>query len=148
MDDRDDRIVYSTGWSTWDEEKHNGGTITYSLHAGERAELTFTGTGFELIGSSADHIGDFRVYLDGKVLADRVDAGALGYNKILYSLFGLEDTSHTLVIESLDERIDMDAVNLYESVPAETLNSHAVYEQVMRMKSALCGLDLALAQSF
>lgn len=148
VDDRDDRIVYSTGWSTWDEEKHNGGTITYSLHAGERAELTFTGTGFELIGSSADHIGDFRVYLDGKVLADRVDAGALGYNKILYSLFGLEDTSHTLVIESLDERIDMDAVNLYESVPAETLNSHAVYEQVMRMKSALCGLDLALAQSF
>ncbi len=144
IDDRDSRIAYTPGWETWEEDKHNGGTVTYSLHAGECASLTFTGSGFELIGSSADHIGDFRLYLDGEVLADRVDAGAHGYNKVIYSVFGLEDAPHTLKVESLSDRIDMDALNLYKSVFAKPSHRTVVYEQVMRMQQAVSALQIGL----
>ncbi len=128
IDDRDGRFEYSAGWQTWDEWKHRNGTITYSQEAGSTAELTFTGTGFAYIGSSAEHIGGFKVTLDGEVIDDCVSAGNRGYDQVMYSKIGLEDTEHTVVIESLYDRIDMDAMDIYGSVASATDRSGLITE--------------------
>ena len=120
IDDRDSRWQYSEGWLTWDEWKHRNGTITYSQEPGATAALTFTGSGFDFIGSSAEHIGNFSVTLDGEVLDDCVYSGNNGYNLVMYSKTGLEDTEHTVVITGLNDRIDVDALDIYGSTAPAT----------------------------
>ena len=120
IDDRDSRIEYSSGWLTWDEPKHRNGTVTYSQNEGATAALTFTGTGFDYIGSSAQHIGNFKITLDGEVIAENMKAGDKGYNVVLYSQKNLEDMEHTVIIEGLSSRFDMDAMDIYGSFAPET----------------------------
>ena len=120
IDDRDSRFVYHPDWLTWDEGKHKNGTITYSQGAGATAELTFEGSGFDFIGSSAGHIGSFKVTLDGEVLDECVASGDRGYAQVMYSKVGLEDGEHTVLIEGLGDRLDMDAMDIYQSVPSKT----------------------------
>ena len=120
VDDRDSRFEYSDGWLTWENPDHRNGTITYSQEPGATASLTFTGSGFDFVGSSGLHVGNFRVILDGEVIADNKKSGDNGYNLVMYSKIGLEDTEHMVVIEGLDSRIDMDAIDIYGSVPPAT----------------------------
>ena len=120
VDDRDSRFEYSDGWLTWENPDHRNGTITYSQEPGATASLTFTGSGFDFVGSSGLHVGNFRVILDGEVIADNKKSGDNGYNLVMYSKIGLEDTEHTVVIEGLDSRIDMDAIDIYGSVAPAT----------------------------
>ena len=120
VDDRDSRFEYSDGWLTWENPDHRNGTITYSQEPGATASMTFTGSGFDFVGSSGLHVGNFRVILDGEVIADNKKSGDNGYNLVMYSKIGLEDTEHTVVIEGLDSRIDMDAIDIYGSVAPAT----------------------------
>ena len=96
IDDRDARLQYSGGWSPWDEAKHFNGTITWTRNAGETVALDFTGTGFDIIGSCGDHIGNYKLILDGEVIAESVGPdGKQGYGLVTYSASGLEAVSYT-----------------------------------------------------
>ena len=121
IDDRDARLQYSGGWSPWDEAKHFNGTITWTRNAGETVALDFTGTGFDIIGSCGDHIGNYKLILDGEVIAESVGPdGKQGYGLVTYSASGLEDGEHSLIIETLGKQFDADGFNIYENVPAVT----------------------------
>lgn len=120
IDDRSSRISYEGDWSTWEEEKHVNGTITYSNTEASRATLEFEGTGIEYVGSSAAHISDFKVIIDGKTAKERVEVGESGYGKVLYSDFGLSDGIHRITICPLGNRVDIDAFYVHVPVPAKT----------------------------
>lgn len=122
IDDRDDRIGYAGDWVLWDQEgQHMNGTITHSTATGSTATLDFFGDGIEFIGSKAGHISDFKVTIDGKVAANRVSSAGDGeYGIVMYSNLNLEKGDHSITIESLGYRIDVDAFNVYEEIPAET----------------------------
>lgn len=129
IDDRDSRIKYTGNWATWEESKHANGTITYSSSTGSTASLDFSGVGIEYVGSSAGHIGDFKVIIDDEVVADRVSSsGGAGYGLVMYSKFGLEAGDHTITIESLGDRLDMDAFNVYEKIAANTNRKELIKE--------------------
>lgn len=138
VDDRDSRMEYSDGWLTWDESKHRNGTITYSQNAGATAALRFKGTGFDFIGSSAEHIGNFKVTLDGEVIAENVKSGDKGYNAVLYSRRGLEDKEHNVIIEGLGDRIDLDAIDIYGNAAPAT-NRKALLAEYQKCREVLAG---------
>ena len=139
IDDRDERMEYSSGWLTWDESKHRNGTITYSQNAGAAAALRFTGTGFDFIGSGAEHIGNFKVTLDGEVIAENVKSGNKGYNAVLYSKRGLEDKEHNVTIEGLGNRIDLDAMDIYGNAAPAT-DRKALLAEYQKCKEILAGV--------
>ena len=128
IDDRDHKIKYSSGWRTWEESKHRNGTITYSQNAGAAATFYFTGTGFDFIGSSAPHIGNFKVILDDEVIAENVRPKDKGYNLVVYSKLGLEDKEHKVTIEGLGNRLDIDAMDIYADIPASTNRKELITE--------------------
>lgn len=134
VDDRDSRIQYSSGWGTWEEAKHLNGTITYSSAPGATATLDFTGTGIDFIGSSAAHIGDFKVTIDGEVTAERIDSGENGYAVAVYSNKTLEDGNHSITIEGLGSRLDIDGFNVYEKVDAATDRKDIIAEYNKALK--------------
>ena len=43
VDDRDQSITYSDGWTTWDEGKHEFGTISETIQKGSSFSFEFTG---------------------------------------------------------------------------------------------------------
>lgn len=124
VDDRDSRIKYSGNWVQWneiEEGQHVNGTITHSTVKGDKAALDFYGDGIEFIGSKAGHISDFKVTIDGKVAADRVSSAGDGeYGIVMFAAMDLEKGNHSITVESLGNRIDVDAFNVYEQIPAET----------------------------
>ncbi|WP_343250328.1 glycosyl hydrolase family 95 catalytic domain-containing protein [Diplocloster hominis] len=119
IDDRDSRIHYTGSWVTWDESKHMNGTVTNSKNAGDKAALTFTGTGIEFITSTGGHLGSFCVTLDGQVVENEISVnvqdGASQY--VGYSNRNLANTEHTIEITSMGGsgkgRIDVDAFIVY-----------------------------------
>lgn len=130
VDDRDNRIQYAGPgqWSTWNEDKHENGTITYvqnmdGIPEGYSATLEFEGDGIEFIGSDAAHIAPFKVTIDGTVVAESIAPGHTGsYGKVMYSNRELEPGTHTIVIEALPgkQQFDIDAFRIYGVHPAAT----------------------------
>lgn len=136
IDDRDSRIEYGGSWNTWEESKHMNETITYSSSEGATAALDFVGSEIEFVGSSAGHIGDFRVTIDNEVTAERVSSGEdKGYAIVMYSNSQLKEGAHRIMIEPLGSRIDIDAFQVYRRIPAETNRTELIklYQNALRI---------------
>jgi hypothetical protein len=107
-----------TGWRNW-----SGGTAALGFAAGQRASVSFTGTGVSWIGQRGPWTGIANVYLDGTHLAT-VDthAPAEVTKAVLFTASGLGSGAHTLVIEvptprvkniaSIDYFVVLDAVDV------------------------------------
>jgi hypothetical protein len=87
--------------------EYSGGTVAGSLTAGDRATITFNGTGVRWLGERGpDNGGIARVFLDGAFIQE-VDTYAPSPDPAHHSTFqaenfkatGLADTTHTLAIE-------------------------------------------------
>lgn len=109
LQDTDPAVVFTgTGWAqgvTGDET--SGGTEAGSLTAGDRATLSFTGTGVRWLGElGPDNGGIARVTLDGTFVT-QVDTYAPSPDPAHHTVFqaehfkatGLADGNHTLTIE-------------------------------------------------
>ncbi len=113
LDDRDARIRYSGTWyAITDRSGSWRDTEMASQTAGDRAEVSFTGTGIEWYGPQ-DMIGGIaRVLVDGQPAEPAMSQGPLDverpgmsrgyekrYQRLLFAVSGLPDGPHTLTIE-------------------------------------------------
>ncbi|MFD2115593.1 InlB B-repeat-containing protein [Paenibacillus yanchengensis] len=110
IDDRDSRIVYSSGWgesngSAVFKDSLNG-TEKFSNEAGKSVELTFSGTSISLYGAKSNNTGKFNVYIDGKLVDEKIDTYATVklYEKVLFNKSDLENGEHTIKIEVTGEK--------------------------------------------
>jgi hypothetical protein len=137
VEDQDPSIAWTSGWlrgngsRDWSGTAPNtaGGTAALTRTAGERATVSFTGTGVSWIGLRGPSYGIARVLVDG-VLAATVDtyAATEEVQAVVYTASGLSDGAHTLTVEvagernpaSIDSLIVVDAfdVTLPASAPA------------------------------
>jgi len=90
---------------TWDQgntaRNWSGGTAALGFVEGQRATLSFGGTGVSWVGFQAPFAGIANVYLDG-TLVKTVDlyAAAETVQAVLFTASGLASASHTLTIEA------------------------------------------------
>jgi hypothetical protein len=119
FEETDWSVTYSGGWNHGNRNRAwSGGSAAVSGTAGSQAAFTFTGTSVSWIGARAARTGIARVYLDG-IFVTEVDTYALteGFQNTVFTMSGLADTSHTLVIEATG-RANPDATNNYVVVDA------------------------------
>lgn len=145
IDDRDSRIQYSTGWNIWNDPANFMGTLSYTYNLGTTAKLDFMGTGIDFIGSSKDYISDFKVTIDGEVVAERIDSGTNGFASIVYSNTNLNQGEHTIIIEPMEsasapesgmerEQLDIDGFYIYEKVDSPTNRKEVIAEYKNALK--------------
>jgi hypothetical protein len=93
-------VAYSGTWFTNGSGVHSGSNAHLSVDPGNRATLTFTGTGVSFIGYQDEWSGIGRVWLDG-ASAGNVDfyRSPQRAQAVLYSVTGLAFGTHTLAIE-------------------------------------------------
>lgn len=107
VDDRDSRVMYSTGWSDWDASENYNGTIKYIQNpvGEETATLTFYGTGIELIACTNTAYGLYEVYIDGVSQGD-VDtySETVQRQKVVFSKNDLIDGKHTIKVVVKNEK--------------------------------------------
>jgi alpha-amylase len=98
-------IAYGGTWSTNNLSSHSEGSAFLTMDSGNRATITFVGTGISWLGYGDEWSGVARVYLDTS-LAATVDtfASPAKAQTVLYSVAGLPSGTHTLVIEATGTR--------------------------------------------
>lgn len=98
----DPGVSYAGGWARANPTTAwSAGTATAATTAGAQATLTFNGTSVSWIGYRGIEGGIARVYLDGAFVAE-VDtyAATEGFQTTVFTIAGLPDTGHALVIEA------------------------------------------------
>ncbi|WP_343246966.1 glycosyl hydrolase family 95 catalytic domain-containing protein [Diplocloster hominis] len=126
VDDRDGRISYKGTWTTWNDSKHENGTITYCANSGDNASLTFNGTGIEFVTSAGGHLGGFSVTIDGEEVEPEIRVNGAGqYKFTAYSNHNLKQGEHTILITSKGtagkRRIDVDAFRVFNRIDKAAL---------------------------
>ena len=102
-DDTNSALDYSGNWSHVMNQSYTGGdydkTESFSDTTGDSMSVMFTGTAVQWIAPTASNHGIADVYLDGKQVAT-VDGYSPGteFQQVLYSVSGLQNTTHTLKI--------------------------------------------------
>lgn len=93
-------VGYTPGWTQGDRTTAwSGGTAAASTTAGAQATFAFTGTSVNWIGFRGPAAGIARVFLDGRLRADVDLYEPTRLQAVVFSASGLENTSHTMVIE-------------------------------------------------
>jgi hypothetical protein len=103
-EETDPAVTYSAGWLQGNRDHpYSEGTAAVSTIPGDRATFTFTGTSVSWIGFKGPQAGIARVILDGTVVADSLDMfipiPSEAPQKAVFTLPGLTNQSHTLIIE-------------------------------------------------
>ncbi|MBS5937297.1 glycoside hydrolase N-terminal domain-containing protein [Clostridium sp.] len=103
IDDQDPRITYVGSWGNWSEAVNHAGTVKYieTPNGNETAELTFVGTGIEvLVVTNADR-GKYEVFIDG-VSKGEVDtySPSTVRKKVIYAINDLEKGKHTIKLRA------------------------------------------------
>jgi hypothetical protein len=94
-------VSYTSGWTPGDTTAAwSGGTAAATTAAGAQATFTFTGTSVNWIGLRGPAAGIARVFVDGTYKADVDLYEPTRLQAVAYTVSGLENTSHTLIIES------------------------------------------------
>lgn len=121
IDDRDSGIVYSSGWSTWDESKHIEGGIHYTSSVGASIEYTFEGTGIEVITANNTTGTKYEVEIDGesKGQFDTYSTNPTGEaQQTTFSERSLVPGKHTIKITILEDsgrnKVEFDAFKVYQ----------------------------------
>ncbi len=99
---------------TWDHrtiDSYKNYRRTISRAKGDASmTFTFTGTGFSLMGIGKDC--NFSVELDGSVYDDRVYIVSSKQRESMYSIYGLENTQHTVKINVIDGAFGLDGAEI------------------------------------
>lgn len=100
VEDTDPAVSYTANWFPQTDPRASGGTAQEAADKGERATLTFTGTGVSWISFRFSLGGIASVFLDGTLVAT-VDTFAPSdpTQEAVFTKTGLAPTAHTLVIE-------------------------------------------------
>lgn len=135
VDDRDPAITWTGAWGDWSESVNYAGTIKYleKLTGHDTAELTFVGTGIELISCTNHDRGMLEISIDGEVI-ETVDtySSSTGRQAKVFSKTDLPYGRHTIVVRATNtknpsssrEKVEVDAFNVLntELTAAESLN--------------------------
>lgn len=127
IDDTDASISYTGSWADWEESKNYNGTLKYDQNGvkGDTIEMSFTGTGIDIIAPKNSNYGAYVVLIDGEEAgtADCSASQSLS-QQVVYSNRSLSSGAHTikLVVNGGDTsgKIEFDAFVVYTSsdVPA------------------------------
>lgn len=93
-------ITYTGGWIDKSEAKAINNTLSYSQDAsGDAAQLSFSGTGIQVIAKTWNNKGMVNVYIDG-VLKATVDeySPTVAYQHVVYSDHSLSAGNHIIKI--------------------------------------------------
>ena len=134
IDDQDERISWSGAWGDWFNDPNYANTIKYlnSPTGTETAELTFLGTGIELIVCKNYDRGCMEISIDGEV-CDTVDTYSSSTQRqvTVFSKDDLEYGIHTISVrataekceESTNSKVEIDAFNVLDNtaVKAESI---------------------------
>lgn len=100
IDDRDERIVYSSGWNNYAQGSWYGGSEKYSYTDGASFTVDFEGTGIRMIGVQYSEMGVCDVYIDDMETPVLSDVNMYSSSKKegvpLFEVEGLENGIHTL----------------------------------------------------
>lgn len=101
-DTNDSTLSYSAGWTNPSGlgPSYDFGDSHVSATAGSTATYTFSGTGFQIVGSRAANHGYGEVTVDGTPtgMFDGYAATDTGGNQVLWQMLGLAAGTHTVVI--------------------------------------------------
>ena len=154
------KLVYDGAWKHAD----GGGMYEYQRSssvnqaAGAGVSYTFTGTGLDVVGQN-DGSARLKVSVDGDVIDANAATHASAYYQQTYSLRGLPYGKHTVRLEVLTGKIDVDAVGVVEQPPASPFPPSDLTKAVNAARKvqrdadytdadwALFQRDLAMAQS-
>lgn len=101
FEQNDGRIVYGGAWVTGAGSVHSGGSYIYSGTAGSTVTVKFKGTSIAWVGPKAPSYGRAEVFIDGKSRGVVSQYGSsVSYQKTVWSISGLSDGEHTLVIRA------------------------------------------------
>jgi CSLREA domain-containing protein len=94
-------------------------TESFSLTAGNTAQLSFTGTGVQWIAPKSNNGGYANVYVDGTLVASNVTtyAAATTYQQVIWSDQGLSNGPHTVKIVVLGTK-PAASINTYVQIDA------------------------------
>ena len=134
IDDQDERIKWSGAWGDWFNDPNYANTIKYlnSPTGTETAELTFLGTGIELIVCKNYDRGFLEISVDGEV-CETVDTYSSSTDRQakIFSKDDLEYGIHTISVrataekceESTNSKVEIDAFNVLDNtaVKAESV---------------------------
>ena len=134
IDDQDERIKWNGAWGDWFNDPNYANTIKYlnSPTGTETAELTFLGTGIELIVCKNYDRGFLEISIDGEVCktVDTYSSSTDRQAKI-FSKDDLEYGIHTIIVrataekceESTNSKVEIDAFNVLDNtaVKAESI---------------------------
>jgi N-acetylmuramoyl-L-alanine amidase len=95
----DPKLTYLGSWSNWSSPSVSGGSLCVTVAKGAAVVVTFTGTSFELLASTAPNFGKASVFVDGSS-AGYVDLYSSGYlhKRSVFAVKGLADGNHTVTI--------------------------------------------------
>ena len=99
VEQNDAAVTYTGSWVTVASQAYSGGSAANSVAAGDEAQLDFTGTAVQWIGSSGPSTGMADVLLDG-ILVTTINTASKqpASQVVLYAASGLTRASHNLVI--------------------------------------------------
>ena len=149
-EETDARVTWYGAWGASANSKRSGGAWNFVNAADGSVNVSFNGTGIDLIGSTAPNYGKAKVTIDGTttMTADFYTSGYLHNRKVL-GITGLSNGPHTMTVEwtgtknaaSTGTGIGLDAVDIaggIKQAPAagpaltrfEQTNTKIVYDGV------------------
>ena len=125
IDDQSPLISYTGAWGNWSEAVNHAGTIKYLENpiGNETAELTFVGTGIEVVVVTNGDRGKYEVFIDG-VSKGEVDtySSSTVRKKVIYSNYDLPKGKHTIKLRATATKnpsasrakVELDAFNVID----------------------------------
>ena len=121
VDDRDASITYEGNWETFTHSKNYGGAIKFiqTLEGNESIEMSFTGTGIDVITSKNAGYGEFKVYIDDEEVGTaNCSASSSLSQQVTFSSDELTFGKHTIKLTTEGQagrKIEFDAFKVYIS---------------------------------
>ncbi|MHB9004417.1 MAG: OmpL47-type beta-barrel domain-containing protein, partial [Coriobacteriia bacterium] len=112
----DTRITYGGIWQETASANYSGGTLKYGDSAGTGCNISFKGTGFDLVALTGPTYGMARLTLDGVSETVNFYSPEYKFRKVILSKRDLTDGAHSMRLEWLSEPsptgINIDAINV------------------------------------
>ncbi|HIS80451.1 MAG TPA: glycoside hydrolase N-terminal domain-containing protein [Candidatus Scatomonas merdavium] len=101
IDDSNPMVQYS-GWSSWSESKHYGGSIHFVENSTGKETITtkFYGTGIQIYTPKHNQMGYLDIYIDGELVQADLslyDASSTAQN-LVYEKTGMKNGLHTITV--------------------------------------------------
>jgi len=111
-------------------------TASKSTGKGAALTYTFTGTGLDVIGNNPG-TAKLNVTVDGVRIASNAPTWQAGSERTTFTLRGLENTEHTVVLETAtDDAINVDAVGVIKAnADAAAVDTNGLQTQIARAKA-------------